>query len=263
MRVIALALLLASTAAGAQLPANFTKAEPSAKTDTIPAARDIAYPGTMMLQVDATDVTRGIFRIHQRIPVDKAGDLVLLYPEWLPGHHSPEGQINKVAGFSPTANGKPLAWSRDTLDVYGFHVTVPEGVSAIDVDFQYVSPTDGNQGRIVMTPDLESVQWIANSLYPAGYYTRNISVQASVKVPAGWHVATALMPASGAGTSEVTYQPVSYEILCDSPAIAGAHYRAIPLSPDVTLSVIADNEAELARNAGADRATQASWSSRR
>ena len=38
----------------------------------------------------------------------------------------------------------------------------------------------------------------------------------------------------------------SYEILMDSPLIAGAHYRAFPLSPDVTLDVIADNEEQLA-----------------
>jgi predicted metalloprotease with PDZ domain len=38
----------------------------------------------------------------------------------------------------------------------------------------------------------------------------------------------------------------SYEILMDSPLIAGAHYRRIDLSPDVALDVIADNELELA-----------------
>ncbi len=59
---------------------------------------------------------------------------------------------------------------RDNLDVSAFHIAVPQGVSAIDVDFQYLSPTAANQGRIVATPDLASIQWIANSMYPAGYY---------------------------------------------------------------------------------------------
>ena len=90
---------------------------------------------------------------------------------------------------------------RDTLDVYAFHMTVPQGVAAIDVDFQYVSPTAANQGRIVATPDMASIQWIANSLYPAGYFVRDIPVQASVIVPTGWKVATALRPAGRSQTA--------------------------------------------------------------
>src|ERR1700690_481908 len=62
-------LLLSSTAAGAQLPANFTRANPAPRIDRIPPARDIAYPGTIQLTVDATDTVRRIFRIHEHIPV--------------------------------------------------------------------------------------------------------------------------------------------------------------------------------------------------
>jgi predicted metalloprotease with PDZ domain len=113
------------------------------------------------------------------------------------------------------------------------------------VDFQYVSPTAANQGRIVATADMASIQWIANSLYPAGYFVRDIPVQASVIVPAGWKVATALRP-SGQTGNRIDYPVTSYEILMDSPLIAGAHYRRIPLSSDVALDVIADNEEELA-----------------
>lgn len=245
MRSALLALLLVSAAAPAQLPANFTRAEPAEKIDTIPAARDIPFPGTMTVAVDATDTERGIFTIRQRIPVEKAGDLVLLYPKWLPGNHAPSGPINKVASLKISANGQPLRWVRDTLDVFAFHVDVPAGVDAIDVSFQFLSPTAKNQGRTVMTPDMASIQWNALSLYPAGYYVRNIPIQATLTVPDQWKVATSLRPASGAGTSTITYQPVAYDIFVDSPAIAGRHYRAITLSPKVTLDVIADTEAEL------------------
>jgi predicted metalloprotease with PDZ domain len=245
MRKALIALLFVSTAAAAQLPPNFTKAEPSPKVDTIPPARDIAFPGTLRLEVDATDTVRRIFRVRERIPVPHSGDFVILYPKWLPGHHSPSGQMNKIAGLKVSAAGRQLPWVRDTLDVYALHVNVPQGASAVDVEFEYVSPTDENQGRVVMTPDLASIQWIANSMYPAGYYTRNIPVQATLRVPRGWQVATALRPASGGGTSEITYQTTTYEILCDSPAIAGSHYRRIPLSTDVALDVIADNDREL------------------
>ena len=244
----ALAALLLLTAAplAAQTPANFTRATPAPKIDTIPPARDVRFPGTIKLHVDATDLQRRIFRVKETIPVPQAGDFVLLYPKWLPGNHSPSGQISKVAGLVVTANGKRLEWMRDTLDVYAFHIPVPQGVHSIDVEFMFLAPTEQNQGRTLMTPDMASIEWIATSLYPAGYYVRNIMVEPTVTVPRGWHVATALRPAAGGGTSTIAYPVTQYDILADSPMIAGAHYRRIPLSDDVAIDVIADTEAELA-----------------
>ena len=61
---------------------------------------------------------------------------------------------------SVSANGQALKWMRDPIEVYAFHVAVPQGVSAVDVEFQYLSPTADNQGRTVMTPDMSSIQWL-------------------------------------------------------------------------------------------------------
>ncbi len=253
MRSIAFAALLLVSAAPAytafaqpapgqvSLPAG-----PTSKVAAIPEARDIPYPGTIQLTVDARDVTRGIFKIHERVPVTGAGDLVLLYPEWLPGHHSATGEIRKVTGIRFTANGQPLEWTRDSLDVFAFHVKVPEGVQVVDATFDYVSSTAGNQGRIVATPEMASIQFIATSLYPAGYYTRQIPVQATLIVPDGWTIATALRPSGTAAGSRITFETVNYQVLTDSPAIAGRHYRRIPLSDRVNLEVIADSAKELA-----------------
>ena len=249
MRRVALALILSSCltgAAAAQLvPALNSKPEAYAKPVRVPEARDIPFPGTIQLTVDASDVTRGIFRIRERVPVTSAGDLVLLYPKWVPGGHSPRGDIKNVTGIRVTANGRPLRWVRDSRDVFAFHVDVPQGVKAVDVEFQYVSSTADNQGRTVMTPEMSSIQWLSLSMYPAGYYVRQIPVQASVIVPNGWQVATALRP-SGQKDGRFDYPVTSYEILMDSPLIAGAYHRAIPLSSDVTLDVIGDTPAELA-----------------
>ncbi|WP_114227591.1 MULTISPECIES: M61 family metallopeptidase [Sphingomonas] len=232
-------------AAASPVPPQNSRPQPVPIVDTIPTARDIPYPGTLQLTVDATDTARGIFRIKERVPVAQAGDLVLLYPKWLPGNHAPSGQISKVAGFRPTANGQVLKWRRDPVDVYAFHVDVPQGVSAVDVEFQYVSPTDTNQGRTVMTPDMASIQWIANSLYPAGYFVRQIPIQASVIVPADWKIGTALRPQAQSG-GRTDYPVTSYEILMDSPLIAGRNYRNIPLTNDVSIDVIGDTPADLA-----------------
>src|SRR3954453_5375290 len=89
MRRAALALILSpclTGAAAAQLvPPLNSKPEAYAKPVRVPEARDIPFPGTLQLTVDASDVTRGIFRVRDRIPVTTSGDLVLLYPKWVPG----------------------------------------------------------------------------------------------------------------------------------------------------------------------------------
>ena len=243
--VLATALVLVAGVAFAQVPASNSRPSPTPKVDTIPAARDVPFPGTMRLTVDVSDVTRGIFRIRQQVPVPGPGDFVMLYPKWIPGGHTPRGDIRNITGFRPSANGRSLDWVRDDLDVTAFHINVPAGVTSIDLDYQYVTATDANQGRTVATPDMASIQWLSNSMYPAGYFVRQIPVQASVIVPNGWKVATALRPSAQTAT-RIDYPVTSYEILMDSPLIAGAHYRRIELSPDVAIDVIADTEEQLA-----------------
>src|SRR4249919_4368824 len=100
----------------------------------VPTAHTAAYPGTLSLDIDATDLSHRIFHAHERIPV-QAGPLTLLYPRWLPGNHSPSGPLDKIAGIVIKANGQRLDWRRDPLDVYAFRLDIPAGVASIDVDF--------------------------------------------------------------------------------------------------------------------------------
>ena len=67
--------------------------------DTLPAPRDIPWPGTIVLSVDATDVTHGIFQVTETIPIQAGGPLVLLHPKSLPGNHALAGPITKLAGL--------------------------------------------------------------------------------------------------------------------------------------------------------------------
>ncbi|QEH78469.1 M61 family metallopeptidase [Sphingomonas sp. C8-2] len=211
----------------------------------VPAARDIAYPGTIELTVDATDVARGVFRIREQIPVAGAGKLYLLYPQWLPGNHAPRGPIDDIANIAITANGRPLAWKRDPVDVYAIQVDVPAGARSIALSFDYVSPTSSSQGRVVMTGDMLSLQWNLTAFYPAGYFTRRIMVAPSAVLPAGWGYGTALELASPRTSATVAFQPVNFETLVDSPLLAGRHFRQVQLSPKVRLNVAADHPDEL------------------
>lgn len=235
------AAFLSSTAL-AQAPVG--QPQPLPFPDTIPAARDIAYPGTIRLAIDATDTQRGIYRVRETIPVAGPGPLTLLFPEWLPGNHAPRGPIQTIAGIKASANGQPVAWTRDPADVYAIHIDVPAGATAIDLEFQHLSPTRSGEGRTTMTPDMLNLQWEKMSFYPAGYYVRNIPAVASVTLPAGWSAATSLDVASKAGDT-ITYQPVSYETLVDSPIFAGRHYRREQLSDDVFLNIFADQRKDL------------------
>ncbi len=211
----------------------------------IPPAIDRPFQGTMTLDVDATDTLQGIFSVRQTIPVPGAGPMVLLFPEWLPGNHAPRGQIEKLAGLVVRANGKVLDWTRNATNVFAFHVDVPEGVNSLDVSFKFLSATEPDQGRIVVTPEMINLQWQSVSLYPAGWLTRRIPITATVTWPAEWTAATALK-GSPAGNSTIRYETVDYETLVDSPVFAGKYARSENLGSNVTLNIFADDPKYLA-----------------
>lgn len=213
----------------------------------VPPPQDVPYQGTLKVNVDATDLAHRVFRVHEVVPV-QPGTVTLLYPQWLPGNHSPSGPIDKLAGLKVTANGKTLPWKRDPVSVYAFHIEVPQGVSQLEVSFQFLSPQNTRQGRVVMTPEMFNLQWNANALYPAGYYSRGITTQASVKFPAGWQFGTALEVASRSGDT-VNFKPVSFDTLVDSPIYAGKYFKRVDLDPGakapVHMDIVADSPKDL------------------
>lgn len=198
-----------------------------------------AYPGVIRLEVDATDTDRRIYRVRETVPVARAGRMTLLYPQWLPGNHAPTGQLEKLAGLVIRAGGRTLDWRRDTTNLYAFHVDVPRGVSTLEMEFQFLSPIAADQGgRIVVSPDLLSLQWQAVVLYPAGYPASAITVQPSVRLPEGFTFATAL---ERDGTA---FRPTSLETLIDSPLYAGRYARTVVLDSGpnpVRLNIFADS----------------------
>ena len=212
----------------------------------VPPPQDVPYQGTLQVSVDATDVARRIFQVREVVPA-QPGPLTLLYPAWLPGHHSPVGPIDKVAGLVISANGQILPWKRDPLNVNAFHVEVPQGASSVDVAFQFLSPQNTREGRVVMTPEIINLQWSSNTLYPAGYYASRITTQASVKFPSGWQFGSALEEASREGDT-VHFKPVSYETLVDSPMFAGKYFKRVDLDPGAKRPVHMNIVADAAKN---------------
>ncbi|MEN9925426.1 MAG: hypothetical protein RL268_1552 [Pseudomonadota bacterium] len=215
-------------------------------SQNVPDAVDAPYPGgTMRLDIDATDVTRGVYRVTQTIPVVPGkGKLTVLMPQWLPGNHSPRGPLAELVDLEFFADGQKLTWKRDPVEVFAFHVDVPQGAKEVVAKFIHTSPLQSAEGRITMTQEMLNLQWEKMSLYPAGHYVRQIKVVPSVMIPEGWTAAAALNGVQQQG-NKLTWGETSYEVLVDSPIFAGKYFRKWDLGQNVTLNVVADKPEQL------------------
>ncbi len=207
-------------------------------------------PGPIRLEVDATRAPQKILHTHMEMPV-KPGPLVLYYPEWIPGEHMPDGPIVDVAGLKFAGNGKAIPWRRDLLDMFAFHLDIPEGVSTLDIDFDFLlsAPAMGYSAGASATAYLDLVSWNQLVLYPQGYPVRDLTYVPSLRLPAGWKFGTAL-PGPKEDGDLIDFPPVSLNTLVDSPVLAGANFRAIQLTPGEhpshEIDIAADSAAELA-----------------
>ena len=213
----------------------------SAPTPAVPSPQDVKFPGHIAIAVDTSNIGQGIFAVHETIPVTKGARMTLLYPEWRPGNNSPtgRGRIARVAGLVITVDGKPLAWRRDTVNVFAFHLSLPSMATSIDVNFQYLVPPASEYGRPETTLRILTLDWDAVTLYPAGYYARQITVEARLKLPSGWQLATALDRVAQQG-DDVLFGPTTLDTLVDSPVYAGAYMTRIDLDPSASAPVHLD-----------------------
>jgi predicted metalloprotease with PDZ domain len=201
------------------------------------------------LHVDLTDAPRNIYHATLKIPA-KPGAMTLVFPEWIPGNHRPSGPIADLTGIRMEADGKPLDWQRDEIDMYAFHVTVPEGAREVDVALDSITTNySAGGGGPAASSNLLDLNWNAVLLYPQGADSGAVQFSPSVTLPQGWKFGTALESKSASG-DDVDFAPVSLTTLVDSPLIAGEHYRRIELTtgsePAHVMDLVADNDADLA-----------------
>ena len=223
--------------------------QPVPMPSPITAPVDQPYPGAVQLEVDLTDVTHRVAHVREKVPVPRnAKELVLLYPQWIPGAHSPRGPISALAGISTSVDGKRVQWVRDQINVYAFRVPLPAGGKNVTVAFDYLSPIKAAEGRIEWSDAIVDLAWNTVVLYPAGYFSRDISFDVTLKLPTGWKYATALETASEEG-STVRFKRTTLNTLVDSPLYGGIHVKRIDLSPSPTnivrLNVFADEDKDL------------------
>ena len=195
----------------------------------------------MRLNVDASEAARNVLHTTVRIPV-KPGPFSFFYPKWIPGEHSPTGPLNDMVGLRLTANGKPVAWTRDPVEMFAFQCEVPAGASELEIAFDDVS-----QPGTTMTARLARIKWNRVLVYPRGMNSDTVRVDAAIKFPTGWQFATAL-PIQRDRREEVEFKEVSLTELVDSPMIAGANFRKLTLASTPVLhemDIVADSPAAL------------------
>jgi predicted metalloprotease with PDZ domain len=201
-----------------------------------------AQQSPIQIVADLSDAPRKLYHAEVDLPV-AAGPLTLTTPKWIPGTHMPSGPAQDITGVVFTANGKPLAWRRDDVDLYEFHLTIPEGVTTLHAHLDCIITER-------VTQKIAVLEWEKLLLYPAHIPVKEIAIQPSLKVPAGWGIGTALTPEGGgaypipAPGAVTRFAATNVEQLEDSPVIAGQYFHEFPLAPEISpkhyLDVVSD-----------------------
>ncbi len=204
------------------------------------------------LHVDLTDAPRNIYHAHLKVPVH-AGEVALVFPKWIPGNHRPSGPIGALTGIRIESAGHPIAWERDALEMYEFHVTVPAGVSTLNISLDAITSQDSaGGGGPAASADILDLNWNAVVLYPKGARSDDVNLVPSITLPAGWKFGTAL-PVARTNGDNVEFAQSSLTTLVDSPVIAGEHFKKVELTRDEgpvhRMDLVADSEADLAMTA--------------
>jgi predicted metalloprotease with PDZ domain len=216
------------------------------------AATSAVAEDAIQLTVDASRTQQKLLRTHLVLPV-KPGPFTLYYPKWIPGEHGPDGPISSLTGLKFQGNGKPIAWQRDLLDVYTFHLEIPAGVTRLEADYDFIEPNGASA-----TDKLMVLEWNDVALYPGNPPAEKLIYDASIRLPEGWKFGTSL-PVEKESGREIAFKPISLDLLVDSPIIAGEFYRALDITPPGEpvhheLDLVADSEAAL--NLSADNQKQ-------
>ncbi len=192
----------------------------------------MAQQTPIQITADLSDAPRKLYHAEVDLPVS-AGPLTLTTPQWIPGTHQPAGPAQWITGVVFTANGQSIPWRRDDVDLYEFHIMIPQGVTTLHAHLDCIVTARVSQKLAVL-------EWEKLLLYPANTPVRDIPIQPSLKVPPGWGIGTALTPVGSgpypvpAAGSTTRFAATNVEQLEDSPVITGEYFHEFPLAPTIT-----------------------------
>ncbi|HXC97129.1 MAG TPA: hypothetical protein VNU92_15625 [Edaphobacter sp.] len=198
----------------------------------------VAQGTAISLNVDLTEAPRKILHATEVISVTP-GPLTVVYPKWIPGEHGPTGPIENMTGFFITGNGQPIKWERDKVEMFAYHITVPQGVTKLEmrIDFLATASASGFSAGASTSENLALLSWNELLVYPDNTNASDVMFAPSITVPTSWKFGTALETThvTKSGTnSNTTFKTVSLEQLVDSPVLAGRYFREVELAPEIT-----------------------------
>ena len=198
----------------------------SNKKSTAPSAPT----APITLAVDATEAPRKILHVKLTMPATAN----VMYPEWIPGEHSPTGPIVDFTGLHFYSGGKEVEWTRDSSNMFLFHVALPTGATTLEANYDQLLPANpaGFSSAASATANLDLLSWNQVVLYPAGAASDSVQVTASLKMPDGWKYGTAL-PVTSENGAQLSFKTVDLTTLVDSPVIMGSHFRRVDLGNDM------------------------------
>ncbi len=193
-------------------------------------------PSPITLSVDLRDSPKKILHATETIPVSP-GPLTLAFPKWIPGEHMPSGPIQNQAGLFITANGQPVLWQRDPVEMFSYHLTVPAGVTSLQLKMDYLAtPSGGFTAGGSTSANLAVLSWNTLVMYPYTGPTMKVSdvlVTPSIRLPMGWRYGTALETDDATPGDDMHFHTVSLEQLVDSPVLTGLFFREVELAPEL------------------------------
>ena len=209
----------------------------------------VAQAADLTVRLDAREIVRNHVHTDLTLTV-KGGPLTLVFPKWLPGEHMPSGPLDTLIGMTMRAHGQLLTWQRDPKDPFAVSVTVPPGVSQLDIALDSGLPTEG--GSFTAGPtnsaQLAVLSWNQYVLLPKGRDAASLSTAASLRAPPQWQIACALEQQPQADGS-VRLEEGSLARLIDSPVQIAHFARRVELPGSAPLpqlkhsiSLAADSE---------------------
>jgi predicted metalloprotease with PDZ domain len=222
---------------------------PTLLAATLLTATAFAQKTPIRITVDLTEAPRRLYHAEIDLPVTPGKTANLITPQWIPGNHAPSGEANAISGVvftagGPDGSGRALAWRRDDVNLYEFHVEIPAGVTAIHAHLDAIVTSRTSK-------QMACLEWERLMLYPAHIPVKEIAIEPAITVPAGWGIGTALTPVGSptapppttgvdesahtpsAGAMTTHYAATNVEQLEDSPVIAGKYFHEFPLAPEV------------------------------
>ncbi|QEH35146.1 M61 glycyl aminopeptidase [Aquisphaera giovannonii] len=187
---------------------------------------------TLRVEVDARELPRRL--IHTTVRLARGpGPFDFWYPRWIPGTHGPSGPLDTIGGLRVHArDGSPIPWRRDEVDLYRHRCEVPAGAGEVEIRLDTICNVAAEEasGHLSFGNAMVGIiNWPTCLVYPDGPAAADIKVELSLRLPPKWKYATALR----GGTEKdglITFDPVSLEVLGDSPLIAGELLKTYDLS---------------------------------